>query len=762
MEQKVKFRDRQELQSADLVNAQDFVQEAIDHVVKDAIEGGKGYVGFAVTKTGAAEVTVDPGRLFSGGPVYQRPDSVVLDLSGLTPLVTKKRVAVVTIGQTVDTDNQPRDFLIDADTGQTEPNTVAMESLRRAEVQTVGGQEAADPAYPTTDATLLVIAYILMDTTGVVSIEQVEDNKLNNLHDVEGRTTDLETWRQLTGARIDTLGTDLASLARRLDSFALDTALQTLSLMVKEIYDKLNKPAAYLYHAIQKFQDLTDANTGSPGYAAVVSQGLRFPTAATTTQTVALLNPNDPNVINYSDLLLPTHRHVLRMDCKGYHREHRAGLHTFHAHDLIILAMSRHRLRYGPTYVKFNADWLLREVGDALKTALHRNDGTWNALTFNEFINNVTDTQARAFLRNLYQDGCWKDFIDDVYWANIQTTVSVSAYHGAQVINVSQDGWLTKVGLFFTRLAATGDVDVIVCEADASGKPMIDRVVSRTTVLRADLKVGTGSGGAGLPSIVETVVPITPALLKAGKKYAVIQACKGDHWWAISDTDYPLLNGMFWVWQDGIWSQQTSVMKIRLYFAQWDTIRQVVDLAPLQLAGGIRSIDLLGEIATPGNSALDFEVQVSGVWKKIDNDLDLSSLPAVLPFRAVFLGTTDIMSAKRLTTVKAILSREALALKYVSNTRTLTGTASKVVIKARVAGYDEPNHDLSCVLKTNGGVTTETADTTVDETLADGQMDRIFTFNIVADDDYRYELTGAIASMESHYVVSQVEETATA
>jgi len=37
MESTVLFRDRQELQSADLNNAQDFARGSLDHVVRDAV-----------------------------------------------------------------------------------------------------------------------------------------------------------------------------------------------------------------------------------------------------------------------------------------------------------------------------------------------------------------------------------------------------------------------------------------------------------------------------------------------------------------------------------------------------------------------------------------------------------------------------------------------------------------------------------------------------------------------------------------------------
>jgi len=103
----------------------------------------------------------------------------------------------------------------------------------------------------------------------------------------------------------------------------------------------------------------------------------------------------------------------------------------------------------------------------------------------------------------------------------------------------------------------------------------------------------------------------------------------------------------------------------------------VIDLTPLQLAVGIRSLDILGEVAVPGSSCLFFEVHVGGAWKQVNQDLDLSSLPAVLPIRAVFLGTTDIMPPIVVTQCKAKVSRSATAFKYISKTRALGGNASQ-------------------------------------------------------------------------------------
>jgi hypothetical protein len=763
MESTVIFRDRQELQSADLNAVQEFTQSSIDHIVLDTIEDGRAYSGFEASKTGAAEVTVDQGRLYSLGLVYARNEAVVLDLFNVLPLVTKKRVAIVAYGTTTDTDVQPRDFLVDAQTGATEPQSVAMESARHCEVSTVAGAEAADPTYPTTDANLCVIAYVLLDTTGVVSIEQWDENKVLNLRGVGDRTGLLEDWRTQISGRVDTLGTDLASLAQRLPSYALDTSLQALALIVKQLQEQLSKPAAYLYHAIQKFTDTADAETGASGYSALIAQGLRFPYTASDTVTLALLNPNDPNVSYYSGLCLPYHIHLLRLDCKHYHRQHRCGQHTWHGHNCHFWRHTRHRWRCGPEWLGWlNGTWVVRELEDALKKALHENLGTWTDQTYRDFIDNVREDFPRAWLRTKYSTAFWRDFVDDFYWSNVKTTSTLTAYHVGQTFLVSQDAWLSKVGLYFSQLAASGDVDIMICETDATGKPDITKVLSRTTVARASLQVGTGSGGAGLPSIVETAVTINPVLLKAGKRYGMVLAVQGDHWLAMSDEDAGVVQGACFAYQSGAWAVQTGVVKFRLYFGQWTTGRTVIDLQPLQLAGGIRSLDFLGEIAIPGATNFTFEVQIGGVWYPVDGSLDLSTLPAILPLRIVFLGSTDLMPSIFITQCRCKVARAATAFKYVSKTRALGGNAAKIVLKIRMDGFNDAVHDLTATVKTNGGLTTETADTVADVTLPDGRIERTATFNIAAENDYYYVLDGALSSINSQFVVTDIEEVATA
>ncbi|NKW09408.1 hypothetical protein HGG76_05785 [Ochrobactrum tritici] len=74
------------------------------------------------------------------------------------------------MGQSIDTNVQPRTFLVDVDTEQTEARAVATETRRFANVNAVPGVEAADPQPPVLDSNVLAVAYIHLNTAGIVSI----------------------------------------------------------------------------------------------------------------------------------------------------------------------------------------------------------------------------------------------------------------------------------------------------------------------------------------------------------------------------------------------------------------------------------------------------------------------------------------------------------------------------------------------------------------------------------------------------------------
>ena len=66
-----------------------------------------------------------------------------------------------------------------------------------------------------------MICYAVLDTAGIVSIEQWAPTQLPNLRLVGQPGPALEVWRGQISGQVDTLRTDLSALADRLGPYAL-------------------------------------------------------------------------------------------------------------------------------------------------------------------------------------------------------------------------------------------------------------------------------------------------------------------------------------------------------------------------------------------------------------------------------------------------------------------------------------------------------------------------------------------------------------
>lgn len=754
MESIVIYRDRQELQSADLNSTQEFARASLDHVVRDAIEAGKGYSGFSATKTAATEVTMSSGRLYAGGAVYARNEDVIVDLFNVLPLVTRKRVAIVAFGQEVDTDVQPRDFLIDAQTGTTEPQSVAMENLRRAEVSTVAGTEGPDPSYPATDANVTVLAYVLMDPGGIISIEQWQPSQLPNLRNIADRTHALESWRGQISGQVDTLRTDLSALADRLSAYATKSEIVELTERLEEIREEVYAPGAYIFYGTNHFLTEQGSNPAHPDFDAVVAEGIRFPVVGSATSELALLNPNDIFIEVNNGFVLPRYDHGVRLDLTGYSSETRLAQYTFETIELRQLTRTRTRRRYGRSFVVCtNATWWRQGRFDPIANVFRRAGETWE-------VNDVAAAQRHAAIRVTQ---FWIDTYQEPYWDHVTITNTVNGQQVAQSFLNSQDGWLSQVGLYFSRKAAAGDVTVLVTET-SYGMPDLTRVISRTTLAVGDIEVGAVSTGAGLPSLVETRVPIDPTYLTAGRRYAIVLVTTGDHYVAMTRTDNGVVQGTFFVSTDGAFfsGNLAEDMKMRLYFAKFDRPRISVELQPLQLAGGILDLDLLTPGITPPACRTDFELQVNGAWVPLDaapNGPNLTSLPAILPVRVTLTGTTDLMPGLGLQGSEVTVSRPKLSFTWVSQTRTLGSATTSVKIVTDLQGYDETDHDCTVSLLTGAGLDgSASADVVEDVVLPDGTIRRSSIFNLASVSDYAVRIVGSTANAAKLFLVGELIE----
>lgn len=352
MSKTVIFRDRQEVQEGDLNNVGSFAREAMDRIVREGMTDEKKFSGFAVAKTGATVVTIAPGTYWANGQRFIRESPHEIDFLSQLPLVTKRIVAIIVTGQTIETDVQPRDFIIDVDTGATEPDSVAMQSLRYAEFQTAVGTENATPQKPTVSSDTLVIAWVTLSTTGVEGIEKATENEIMSNKRLAQRATALEMWRREAGEQITTLGTDITTLANKVAQRADSSVLDRVFADVAEIREVLDLEDGFSGYGSENFLvvDQSISDDQASGYYASVEEGLRPPNENATEVAISLFNPLDPSVkVASNGLCLPRYNQVTRLVLDEFAQELSLSQYEFQEVEYQTIEMQAQRLRFGPS-----------------------------------------------------------------------------------------------------------------------------------------------------------------------------------------------------------------------------------------------------------------------------------------------------------------------------------------------------------------------------------------------------------------------------
>ena len=722
MEKQVIFRDRQELQSADLNAIGQHAGDAIAHLVLDAVSGALKFTGGAVSAKSATEVDVAALRFYNGGKVYASEQTETLNLFQYLPLVAKKCVAVVVWGEVIDTDVQPRDFLVDLTTGATEPQAVAMARLCKANVNLQPGNESADPQPPVLQTGTLAIALVYLTPGGVERIELQDASRLPTLQGHEQRLFEHEAWRTQAEPRISSIATDLAGLAKKTMSLVGRDTVVELANDVARLKAKVNLPTAYASYESDYYGNTDKSDAAGVGYSAAVRNGLLFPTAGQASVGLALFNPYDAGIKRSAeDLVLPAYTDRARIQTSGYSGDISASQYQVQSQTIREYTATVWDYTYGWNYNYYNGWW---------------NSWYWNYYGYNwGWYGYYGYRVARQETRYELQ------------------TVTTS-YNGAiigQTFLVSNAMWLTKVGLQFTQIGASGDVMVAVCETEG-GKPDLLKTLTRVTVARGDLKK--------YPE--ETAIPVPPVLLEAGKRYALVLITQGDHRLAtVSGNDYTQGTLFFGTDGDYFTGDLTKDLMFTLYAAQFAQPRVEVVLQSVSLAGGISDINIAAPQIVPDGCELRYEIQVGGKWYPLgDAAMRLSTLPDIVPLRMVLLGTSDLAPAFSLAPNAITGSRAATSLAHWSTLRTLAAPSSSITVQVVVAQWDAANHTLACEIKS--GATTYTPATTVVRDEPDGQAKRFtFTFTPPAISTYAIKLTGARSAASAPFVVVERTDVAT-
>lgn len=727
MESRILFRDDQETQEADFTNLQDFIAQTIEAAASEGITPHKYFTGFNVLPLSPTLLKIDPGRFWNNGQSFPQNLETEKNIFGNLPSVVKRKIAVVAYGRTDPAISEPRDFLIDAETGDTEPQAVPMQEHRSAQIDVVAGVESADPVLPAIPDNSVLIAEVTLDTTGVVDIAYQTQNTLPSVEGNRSSIRDLELWRQRIGPQVEGIQTSVASLEDKTDDKADRDTVVRLASELARVRERQGLPDTFSLFGSDDFGDEDESETGAPQYDAIVDPdgGVTFPTEDSASINLALFNPIDDGVeVDPNDWCLPAYDEEIKLALEGFSGDVSMSQYTVQTHTVKRMTRWVHRWRWAWGW---RSRWWWRNFG-------WRNYESYR-------------WRWRAKWWYRYPVTIYREVTTDQNYNGVitgQTWLSTSAF------------WLTAVNLYLTQVAAIGDIQVVVCETDY-GKPTLDRVVSSATIAQADLEKYP----------VATKVPMPPAVLEAGKRYAVMFITEGSHRMAVVDGN-AYTQGTYFYGNDGAYftGDITKNLKFDVLGAAFQQPRTEVALESAALSGGMTDVDVITESQVPDGSNLSYEVQIAGKWYPLDQADIATPKPNLLPVRAVFLGTRDVAPGIQLGPDRLKVSRPKAAVTHVSTLRSLPGadTTTNVTVEFRVTGYSDVDHTFVVRLLNAANAELATADSvSMEEEYSDDEevvtkITAVFNTIGPAISEYKVEFTGTrSASARPFHVVERTD-----
>ena len=687
MEKQVIYRDRQELQAEDLNNTQSWADEADRHLVTDAITMERQIVGLTVSARSATEIDVSPGRLYDGpsGRVYAIESTQTHSVFAMLPLQDSKWLAVSAFGQEEDTYIQPRDFLIDLQSREVEPQAVAMQRRRIATVHIAQGLESPTPERPDPPTGYALLAHVRLSPSGIQEVVLATSRRLPNLFAVDQRLRAAEGWITSTEPRIAHIMTDIAGLASDMTTRASLEHVAQLGVDMAKIKERMEIPDDYVFYGADHFLDDRESDTGYTGYGADAFEGIRPPVVASQSGALSLLNPIDPDVrVSAAGLLLPAYDEIARLRMESRAGELTINQYQYQTFNTVQRTISRERVRTGETLTYCtNSSFWQSGVYDPVSGILRRGDETWMV--------DPADRQAalgHAFVR---VTRVWIDRWEEPYWDVVTTMHTVQGSVLAQTVLMAQTGWLTSLEIFVTSADPAGGMTVMVTEA-ALGQPDVTKVLASASI----------APGAVTAGWLKITLP-DPLLVESGKRYAIVLASGASHRVGYTNgTEYT--QGLLMYAQDGAYftAAVDRDLMLRLNFARFVSPRAVVQMQPLQLAGGIQELDMLYESAVPAGCRLVWEYQTGGMWRPVTVDTPPQfGGAALVPLRAVFIGTSDLMPAVRPGSAQVVVRRRGTGFAHISTPRTLATPSQNVRVRLLLEDFDPASpsgHAVGCQL----------------------------------------------------------------
>ncbi len=690
MERSIIFRDLYETRGTDFANSQTWTRDSLAHLVTDAITGERQFVGLAVTVRSASEIEIAPGRLYNGqsGQRYALATAQVVSVFSMLPLQDQKWIAISVYGQEEETSTQPRDYLLNIETGQTEPRMPAMEQRWIVMSHIAQGLESPTPERPEPPTGYTLIAHVRLSPSGIQEVVLATSRNLPNLHNVNARVQHLEGWELTTKTAISSIKTDMAALGEAIAARATVEHMVQLGMDMARLKERAEIPDDYKNYGADHFLNEDESDIGAVGYSALVREGIRPPIAATATTALSLANPLDPAATVSADgFCLPAYTEVTRLRLENRLGDVRINQYEYQTQTFTQKTMPPMRIRYGETRTPCtNSTWWKSGIYDPTSGILRVDGQTW--------IVDEADRQ-RALVNHQFVrvQHFWQDNHQESYWDAVTTSHVVNGSILAQTLLMHQTGWLTSVSLHFTNVDPAAGLTLLLCEV-VRGQPDVDGAIARREFAANALSAGWCK-----------LTFARPVFVDAGRRYAIVIASGAAHKVAYtSGTEYT--QGVLMHAQSDTWFTEDGSrdLCLRLQFAQFISPRAVLQMNSLELAGGIADIDLLYESIVPDGCELTWEYQVAGFWYPIQpgTAANLAALPNLIQFRAICVGTTDLMPGFKLPDSQVIVSRSATAFTHFSTTRLIGVPSDKVIVRLLLEDFNPTYHTVDCDLMIAG------------------------------------------------------------
>ena len=741
MESKIIFRDYQEQQAQDHNDLQEFTERSFDHIVLDAVTAERRFAGFNCFKTGQVEIQIAPGRMYDVlGAIYTVNTTTTQSMVSYLAAAYSRFILLSAVGTDIETDIEERDYLVDVTSGATEPRAVATTRSRTAVLSFTQGVESGDPLKPAIPVGHVAIAYILLDTTQIISIEMVETNKVTSTDSLDLRTDSLELFQSIIGPKVAALASDLADLANKIKGLGTLGALKGIAMDVARVKATLRYPASAADYGTDWFLEESQSNITNSlalGYDAKIEEGLRFGDANADEFEISLFSANDPNAAYSNGLLLPKYVEVLRLATST------AGVPTstlgiaqygFQTVSMETGYMSRSRLRYGGSYFTCT-NGQLWDSNDIWGSIYRSSAATFNpaSILYPDGTVSTKMTMVGQTWHNPYNmghevqrhDDWWMDTWQEPYIYALTTEHTINGAFVAQSFLVANDIWATSLQVYIAAKGANEDIHVAICEM-TSGVPNPERCMVKLAYPQASIIVGWNK------------IVIPPTFMAKGERYSVVLVSNANHTLGMTGGQQ-YLDGTFFYSTDGIYYQGdlTKDLMLQVWGAKFVHPQVAIEFAPINLDGGFRHVDILAEMWTPQSTKLFWEMRPNGTgeWQALtwDNTQILALAPPLAQFRARFDGTYDMQPAIRLPGSRVHVSRPKVAFKHVTPALDLATTCDEITVSIVLEAFDEIPHDHTLQMRTGAALAVlENPDLTVTRLvdLARRSYERTYTFTI--------------------------------